>query len=438
MDTRMVAAAHVARAALENNRSDRLLRLFDFLLDQTMAGQSPSEQQIAGEVFDRDGVGGSGRDANVRVYVHRLRKILAAAFADSEGDRLQIPVGEYRLQLLGDDPPPEASALGEPKPTARRWRLRPRPVARVAACLLLVGAIGVGAWLHSGEQNELEQTLAWNAIGTGERPVTVVIGDYYLFAKTGDGGPSAARRGPRLVWDRTVPTREDLTVYQILNPEAAPTVLDYNQQFVSSGTITALSDLRSALAQLPSLQGRRVRLIASSQLTPEVLTASNLIYIGLFSGMNVLLRDPLLQASGFKADMEQDGLIDGASGTRYDGDGMILADERIARRDYGYLASLPGPAGNRILVIAGLGDAALKEVAELAGDPVVLQSIGSDRVRQEQGFEALFRVRTVRNVNVGANLVVNRPLKTAGIWDDSSQVPVYRPVSVEKPAQQMP
>ena len=59
--TRLLAAAQVARAALEGGRSDRLLRLFNHLLERTLAGESPSEQEIAQKAFSDDGFAGNGQ-----------------------------------------------------------------------------------------------------------------------------------------------------------------------------------------------------------------------------------------------------------------------------------------------------------------------------------------------------------------------------------------
>ena len=144
--------------------------------------------------------------------------------------------------------------------------------------------------------------------------------------------------------------------------------------------------------------------------------------------MSALRRDPLLEASGFKGGAGLNGLIDVASGTRYQSDGMVVTDDRISRRDYGYLVSLPGPAGNTILIIAGLRDPGLKEMAELAADPVRLAELPWDKVVRGRGFESLYRVRTMRNVNLGATLVVDRALKSQDIWDRSGNTPEYRPI----------
>lgn len=423
-DARLLAAADTVRGALEGSRSDRLLRLFDYLLTKTMAGETPSEQTIASEAFADENFLDTGQDANVRVYVHRLRKALDSAFAEISGPRLYIPVGEYRICLSDED---DGEVTGQPQPesgvTVRGGPRYRRMAAMVAAALVCVIA---GWWWLNRSTPPLAQTQVWQAFDQSERPLVVVVGDYYLFAQLDSPGgtPDA---GPQLVWDKEVPTREDLTILQMLDPAHAHSIVDYNQQFVSGGSIQALSAVRADINQLPSLRRRSTRLVAASQLTPEMLKASDIIYVGQFNGMPPLLKDPLGQASGFRIESGFEGLTDAASSKRYQSDGMVLTDERIARRDYAYLASVPGPADNRLLVIAGIGDAGLKEAAQLVGNLDQLERLAANPAKLRSGFEALYRVRTIEHVNVGATPVLDRPLKSGEIWDSSGNVAPYRP-----------
>jgi hypothetical protein len=205
-------------------------------------------------------------------------------------------------------------------------------------------------------------------------------------------------------------------------------MIDSNQHFVTSGTIVALGDIRTAFAQIPYLRRKPVQLTTSSQLTPEMLISSDIIYVGLFDGMNVLLRDPLFRASGFEFDTDRSQLVDSATTVRYRSDGMVLTDERIARRDFGYIATIPGPAQNKLIVIAGLGDAGLKEVAELVRDPGRVSAVHSNQKKRERGFENLYRVRTIKSVNVNASLVLDRAMQSSTIWDQSGSAPAYRPI----------
>ncbi len=424
---RLIDVASDVRSVLEGNRSDKLLRLFDYLLEKSLCGEPPSEQQIADEAFADDSGTDGTQDANVRVYVFRLRKLIDSTFAGKPGPRIEIPVGSYCINLVDGEKPGSLLRFG-------RWarassRSLPVRVALLGLAVLTIGGLAL-VWT-SRETDPLAKTMAWQPFEDNARPLTIVIGDYYLFARL-DADRSNADAAPQLVWDRSVPTREDLTIFQMLNPTKVEDSVDYNQQFVSGGTIEALSNIRATISKIPAFKGRSLRLTAASQLTPEMLTDSDIIYVGQFSGMPLLLRDPLGQASGFEVSKGNDALIDAGDGERYQSDGMVLTDERIARRDFAYIAGFSGPANNRILIIAALGDAGLKEAAELAGDPDQLLAIKSDAKSRKNGFEALYRVRTMKNVNIGATLILDRVLRPNGIWDNSENMPVYRPINAFK------
>jgi hypothetical protein len=165
---------------------------------------------------------------------------------------------------------------------------------------------------------------------------------------------------------------------------------------------------------------REIDLIPASQLTPDILKSSDVVYVGRLSGLGQLLRNPLFQASGFRVGATYDELIDTASGKRFQSDGVVMTDERIPRRDYGYIASLPGPSGNNIVIIAGTRDPGVLEMAELASDPNKLKSIGPSASGRPEGFEALYQVRTMGNLNVGSTLLLRRSLKSRGIWDKAT------------------
>ncbi|MDM8010611.1 MAG: helix-turn-helix domain-containing protein [Parasphingorhabdus sp.] len=430
---RIIDVASDVRSVLEGNRSDKLLRLFDYLLEKSLCGETPSEQQIADEAFADDSGTDGSQDANVRVYVYRLRKLIDSTFAGKSGPRIEIPVGSYCINLVDRDEP--NSLLRVARWASGSSLSLPVRVALLGLAVMTIGGLAL-VWT-SRDTDPLAKTVAWQPFEGNVRPLMIVIGDYYLFARL-DANRSNADAAPQLVWDRSVPTREDLTIFQMLNPTKVEDSVDYNQQFVSGGTIEALSNIRATIAKVPAFQGRSLRLTAASQLTPEMLTNSDIIYVGQFSGMPLLLRDPLVQASGFELSKGNDALIDAGNGERYQSDGMILTDERIARRDFAYIAGFSGPANNRILIVAALGDAGLKEAAELAGDPDQLLAIKADAKSTENGFEALYRVRTMKNVNIGATLILDRVLRASGIWDNSENMPVYRPIEAFKLQQANP
>ena len=418
--------AEPVRQALAGSHSDKLERLFEYLLEKTLAGEIPGEQQISKEAFGSD-VASSGKDTKVRVYVHRLRKLLDTVFDDPAQPRLTIPVGEYRLHV--EDGVVDEVEQAEPERVETLSFPRLNALKRFLPAAALIGVIlFLGAAVLLRERAPLADSAFWQPVVANGHPITVVMGDYYAFSRLGEPGTDPDQ-GPRLVWDRAVPTREDLAILQMLEPDGADTLMDYDQHFVTGGTIEAVSTVRLALSRLPGAARRPVRLVSISQLTPEQLVSDDIVFVGQFSGIGTQIRDPLLQASGFRFGPDLDGLVDTEDNKVFVADNMVLTDERTPRRDFAYIASLPGPAGNRLMIVAGIGDAGVKQAAELVSDRAQLDRLSAEDGETQSAFEALFRVRTVKNVNVGASLLLSRSLKVDDVWDISGDVPEYRPIA---------
>jgi len=398
------------RHALVSKRSDTLLRLFDFLLDRSVAGQRPKEQEIAQAVFGDASVTSDG--ATVRVCVHRLRRKLDDYYADRPGPRLVIARGEYRLSLSSDAPAAKSGGPAPAKPAWRTGRIR----ARIAAAAVILGALvcaAVVTRLGSASAPAHEPIgFLWAPIGGAGRNATVAIGDYYLVTETRtDGQPE------RLLRDLWIRSREDFDVYRMRHPETTERAGERDLRYVSSSAAIALRDVTVGMAATERQGAGWPGLVLASALTTANLKSDDIVYIGAFEGLSPLLRHPLFQASGFKIGASYDELIDKASGQRFVSDGAMLADGRIARRDYGYIASLPGPSGNHILFVSGMRDPAVLQMAELVRDVGRLAALHKRLNGHDQAFEALFRVRTLGSTNLGSQLVIARALDVTGIWD---------------------
>ncbi|MDO7835549.1 hypothetical protein Q4610_10895 [Sphingobium sp. HBC34] len=421
----LIDQARRVRAMIGSKRSDKLLRLFDFLLERTLEGRSPSEIDIANEAFSIGQTIDTPQDATVRVYVHRLRKLLEQAQADMPGRKLFIPKGEYALMLADDADAPAIAASEEydGADDSDGRRQRPAMIGAVLALLLLANI--AGWWLFFPRWSEstpsaLAQTALWRPIAQDDRPITIVLGDYYLFAETAKG--QAVDMGPpRLVRDPSINAREDLDIYLMARPQERARIRDLDMRYVPSSAVMSLGDLFDALRAIKGQSGRRISMIPVSQLTADLLKSSDIVYVGQISGLGAMLRNPLFQASGFRVGTTYDELIDTVSRRRYQADGgQLLADERVARRDFGYMARLPGPSGNHIVIIAGARDAALRQMAEFASEPVQLNAMDRKATADARGFESLYQVRAMGNLNISGQLLVTRPLRSRGIWDRST------------------
>ncbi|MDB5716969.1 MAG: helix-turn-helix protein [Sphingomonas bacterium] len=398
-------------------RSVPLTRLFDFLLARSLDGQTPKEVEVAQEVFGKDADFDMGADASVRVYIHRLRRRLEAFYraAPAQGDRLFIPLGEYRLAIAdgsagpADEAPAVDPALPAP-PVATGMAKSRRPWIAALLALLLVNA---GGWLlltrSSGPAaalSALANTPLWSPLAQSDRPTLVVVGDYYIF-----GEAPESTEVTRLIREFSINSREDLDQYLMRNPAQMGRLVDLDLHYLPVAAASALGALMPLVSRVAGGQTARPRVITMSQLSPDLLKSADIVYVGYLSGLG-LLREAVFDASNFSVGTSYDELVDDATGTRYVSDWSEFQDGRSPRRDYGYIASLQGPSGNRILIIAGTRDAALAQMAENAVNPAQIGQI----VGRAGGtsIEALYEVRTLGNTSFGSRLVKAAALRRPG------------------------
>lgn len=418
----LLAAAAALRDELRAKRTPKLSNLFEFLLARTIEGRPPSELEIANEVFSDGKMIDSTQDSTVRVYVHRLRKLAETVYADHIGPALEIPKGEYSIRLKEQMPPSRSGSVSADRTDARASG---PPVKSTWPFVTLGGAFILALALFfalRSAADPLAATAFWRPVAANARPTTIVLGDQYLFAEAAVHGADPAKP-PRLVWDRAIAAREDLYVYLMRNPGQGGKITELDQHYVSSSSVAALRDIRIALMAVKGKDRERIRVITSSQLTPDLLKSSDIVYVGQLGGLSPLLRDPLFEASGLKVGATFDEIIDRASGKSYQSDGVVLTEERIPRRDFGYIARLPGPSGNNIVVIAGTRDPGLLEMAELARSAGKLDAVRLPAAGTLQGMEALYQVRTMGSLNLGSSLILKRKLRSRGIWDKSRAAP---------------
>jgi hypothetical protein len=406
---RLAAEASCVRESGNLGRSEPLIRLFDFLLERSIAGRIPKEIEVAQEVFDKTTDFDMMLDASVRVYIHRLRRKLAEHYtrATTDTDRISIPLGEYRMVLTSPQILENSAAPPIIRPAEPKWHIG-------RTWLIIFGFILINAlaWVYYTSRPSLDAGPAssnlWKAIAKSKQPTLVVMGDYYIFGETAD-----SINVSRLVRDFSINSREELDAYLMVNPDKIDRYVDVNLHYLPVSSARALRSLLPVVNAATESSGIRPQVENMSDLKPEILKNLNIVYIGFLSGLGSL-QEPLYKASGFKIGESFDELVDKVSGRRFESDSGGESDGKATQRNYGYIASLPGPAGNHILIVAGTRDPAVAQMAEIAADKRQLDQI--DAKSGGGDFEALFEVRTLGNLNVGSSLVMVRPIRAGRIW----------------------
>ncbi|HUO21683.1 MAG TPA: hypothetical protein VMU59_04140 [Caulobacteraceae bacterium] len=389
-------------------RSELILRLFDYLAERSLNHRSPKEAEVGADVFGRHPNFDTTRDAVVRVYVHKLRRKLDAHYEGprrASAVRINIPRGEYRLMLEPLSMPAEPSI--EPmKPTAIR-----RSIWIVAAVVLAI-CVGAATWIVSRadlppsmrQGLALRSTSVWGPLLSDRMPTLVVVGDYYIFGESDDGLSVA-----RLVREYTVNSAGDLNAFLAQHPQLSARYVDLDLRYLPIGSAYALSSLAPVLTGEPN--GPAPRVILASELSPDMIRRNNIVYIGYFSGLGAL-KDTVFAGSRFSVGDTYDQILDKRSNRKFSSGGGGPDATGAMYRDYGYFSSFSGPAGGRVVIIAGTRDVGLMQTAEAATSTDALQAA----TRGSTDFEALYDVQGMNRQNVAGKLIIASPIDSSVKW----------------------
>ncbi|HTY92621.1 MAG TPA: hypothetical protein VMC02_01960 [Steroidobacteraceae bacterium] len=421
------ALADRIRAAGVLGRSQLTRKLFDFLIECSATGRAPKETEVAIEVFGKDGGFDVAQDAMVRVYVHKLRRKLEeyySAAGRGEPFQLAIPKGAYRIVINGPQPPataPEAAAtapapvpdpsgaaraVGRASPgAARRW-VPPVLAASLIANLLCLGLL---YWYGHHGRDPVQASALWSRMLKSDRPLLLVLGDYYIFAET-----DRNMEVQRLVREFSINSPADLDQYLKLNPQFADRYQDMQLNYLPTSAASALKELMPLLAAASA----RTRVVMASDLTPAMLKSSDVIYIGYLSGMG-MLSDLVFSGSRFDVGESFDVLIDRTSGKRYISQAALPVPGEQTYHDFGYFATFAGPSGNQIMIIAGTRDVAVMHTAESIThqDPLQQLTARSGNVRS---FDALYDVFAMNGTNLNGTLLLTGRIDTTRIWTNET------------------
>jgi len=403
----MQAQAEKIRTSQVLGRSGVLLRLFEFLLQQSLAGRRPKELEIAIEVFGKSADFEVAQDAIVRVYIHKLRRKLEehyAAAGAAEPARLVIPKGEYRLAV---EPTPRLlEPAAAPAPAAKPARSRMRWISAALMISLLANTILLAAYVTdsrraANEYRGVRDQPAWTSLLDDDRPIYVAVGDYFIF---GEAGESMNLR--RLIREFDINSRADLQQYLYEHPELADRYVDLDLAYLPIATAFALRDLMPILAS----RGKPVEVVLASDLSAQMLKSGHIVYVGYLSGMG-MLQDLVFAKSRFKIGQTYDELVDKVGKRNYISQGGAAASGEVLYRDYGYLSSFTGPNGNQILIVAGTRDVAVMHSAEVLTKAAKLHEL-TQATASAPGFEALYEVSGIDRTNVSGRLLTAAALDT--------------------------
>ncbi len=379
---------------------------------------------IAVEVFGRGTDFDVSQDAAVRVYIHKLRRKFEefyAAHPEPGGGRLSIPKGEYRLILEPAAADVADAAAPVPAAVSAKRRLDPWKIVALGAIGVLAAATVTAGllWQHlSGREFKgVRDNPVWAKLLNDTRPITVVLGDYYIFAEADE-----LSQPKRLVREFAINSRSDLDQYLMEHPELSDRYMDAQLAYLPTSSAYVMADIMPLLAATH----RPVRVTMMSELEPDALKSSDVVYVGYLSGLGMLY-DVTFSGSRFSVGSSYDELLDGKTRTHYvsqAGDRYFRPSDDSAAggpsvyREYSLITGFEGPSGNQILVIAGMRDIGLMQAGEALTGPRSLRQL-SERLPAGAPFEALYEVTGINTTNVASKLLITSTRAAADTWSHS-------------------
>lgn len=397
----------------ELGRSRHYQAMLEYLVESSIKGHSPKEFELAVEVLGRGADFDVSSDSSVRVCVHQLRKKLDTYYLKCEPNatyQISIPKGQYSIALIQR----QASEIQNERKPSGFWRSNLNTGLLVSACLLLIANLGYMALIEDNEIHRdvipVAQHPVWSPVLGDEKPILLVMGDYYIFGELNANGNIA-----RMVREFNVNSPSDLADLQFSDIERAENYLDLDLSYMPEGSAFALTRI------VPILEAseKPVNISMMSDLTPADIRNNHIVYIGYISALEKLTQ-LTFAGSGLQIGRSYDELFNRETTEFYTSDAG-LPEEGQAFKDYGLFASYAASVDSQVILISGMRDAGMMHTAQALSDPSSLDdlmlSMESDTDEAISSFEALFEVFGIDRMNFNGNLVYANHLDTQAIWD---------------------
>jgi hypothetical protein len=398
-------------------KSETSRKLLSYLAERALRDEAPKETEIALDVFGKDPSFSGAEQSVVRVSVRTLRQKLAEHYAGPGRDselRFDIPKGGYRLTVIRNETvnaPPATPAVPAPPSVAPVASSKWKWVAAASLAILGISvAINLYLWNRPGsavvapdpQLTRVRNSPLWSDIVTSNRPVTVVLGDLFMFTQI---DPKSGR--PLMVRDAGVNSREEMMALLASNPSFAT---ERGQRYVTMLQKTVAVGMASVL-RIIDRPGRRIEVVVQDDVSGDDIRNNDVIYLGPLVRLGPLGSHYALQ-SRYRYNSEGSSITDVASGKTYMPEGSLAAEHV----DYALAAKFLGPTGNHVMIFtAGARNAGVLQIVRTVTSPEGVANIEKHLQPSNAAgsFEALLTVTGFKQTDLTAEIVNVTPMPAA-------------------------
>jgi hypothetical protein len=399
-------------------KSETSRKLLSYLAERALRDEVPKETEIALDVFGKDPSFSGAEQSVVRVSVRTLRQKLAEHYAGPGRDselRFDIPKGGYRLNVTRNEAVPvplATTAVPTPPPVAPAASSKWKWLAAASLAVLGISvAINLYLWSRPAgsaivapdpQLTRVRNSPLWSDIVTSNRPVTLVLGDLFMFTQI---DPKTGR--PIMVRDAGVNSREEMMALLASNPSFAT---ERGQRYVTMLQKTVAVGMASVL-RIIDRPGRRIEVVVQDDVSGDDIRNNDVIYLGPLVRLGPLGSHYALQ-SRYRYSSEGSSITDVATGKTYMPEGSLSAEHV----DYALAAKFLGPTGNHVMIFtAGARNAGVLQIVRTVTSPEGVANIEKHLQPSHAAgsFEALLTVTGFKQTDLAAEIVNVTPMPAA-------------------------
>ncbi|MDX9881834.1 MAG: helix-turn-helix domain-containing protein [Prolixibacteraceae bacterium] len=366
------------------NKSKISCDLLEYLVSATLDEKSPKEFTIGIELFGKRYGEETKPDANIRVYIHNLRKKLNDYYRN-EGSRdpliFEIEKGKYNVRFI---------SRKDSKPKKQRTFFYPFLIT-----LLLLG--GTLYWHVSTEKKELNpwrNLPVWQDFADDDKKTLLVLGDYFVFSGLLPTGNIGIYR------DFSINSEVEYEHLLDKKPELIRSLTRSPLTYLSKMSAFCQNDIQKVFAKT----GTEITVKLSSDIQPVDLKEYNIIFIGNYKNMGLF--ENIVRELHFSF-----GISSGASQYIFPADpcAEVYAPENTSMKqtDYSLVIYTKGYNNNRYLFFLCTQDIGnISTVGQMTNLAFMSEFRDSQlKLLQQDYFKALFKVEGINKTDLSFELL---------------------------------
>lgn len=385
----------------EFHNATKYIDLLNYLVDMSAQKIIPDQKEISQHVFQKGDDFDPFIDTSVRVYIYRLRKKLENYYLNEgkfEKILLVIPKGEYYIEFI------EKSSI--------HIKSIPKYIksAIILLSLLLILSIATIIFLwkqYHSFQNSCtilsKNDEIWGPFLNTNRPILLVLGDHFFFVSRENDDYETVK----FIRYHKVNSLNDFEQFCAQNKN--PNIVFYKtvDYFLDRYCTWSLLDI------LPIFYGHQKNVILkiASEVTWNDFQNYHIIFVGSFKTLGIMESlFPNLKIH-FELFPLPNKIIVSDTLNNISGTYNIVQSKipPLFQREYSYIAKIPGPNKNTILLLCGFNYIGVENAVKLVTDPGSLSKCKNNLIKTfnilPTHFEMLYQVEGFARTSMYTNFL---------------------------------